>query len=241
MRGKYIKHKIEIHSKMVWKWIKTRPFYFKRYIDRRCIRNRDFSIISNNCWGGHAYRYFGREYSSPTVGLYFPAKDYIKFVYNLRYYLSLDLKFIPLEGSGHEETIRRSGKGTVPIGVLDDVQIVFLHYQTEKEAYEKWNRRKARINYKNIIIKFSDLGPASEEILQQFNELPFKNKFMIVNRKQKKYDSEVLWQGWVGPKGDAMDTDHFPGNLMLRRLLDRKPEEYPEAGYVQILGTSGEQ
>ena len=221
--------KIEKYKKT---WKKKR-FEKRRDRDRKKIKNRDFCIISNNCWGGHAYRYFDRSYSSPTVGLYFCASDYIKFVYNLRYYMSLDLKFIPLEGSGHETTIRKSGKGNVPIGVLDDIHIIFLHYKSEEEAYEKWNRRRERMNFDNIIIKFSNLGPASEEILQKFSELPFKNKFLIINRSKKnaKYSCEVEWKGKTGSNGDALDTEDFPGNLNLRKLLDLSPERYPEEGY----------
>ncbi|WP_113846262.1 DUF1919 domain-containing protein [Enterococcus durans] len=26
------------------------------------------AIISNNCWGGHVYRYFGMKYLSPAIG-----------------------------------------------------------------------------------------------------------------------------------------------------------------------------
>ena len=221
--------KIEKYKK---KW-KKRRFEARRERDRKKIKNRDFTIISNNCWGGHAYRYFDRSYSSPTVGLFFPYAHYVKFVYNLRYYMSLDLTFIPWEESPHAETIRKSGKGNVPIGVLDDIHIIFLHYKSEEEAYEKWNRRRERMNFDNIIIKFSNLGPASEEVLKKFSELPFKNKFLIINRKKKdaKYPCEVEWRGYVGPNGDALDTEDFPGNLNLRRLLDLPPERYPEEGY----------
>lgn len=35
------------------------------------LTRSDFSIISNNCWAGTVYRYFGLPYQSPTAGLYF--------------------------------------------------------------------------------------------------------------------------------------------------------------------------
>ena len=37
---------------------------------RSKLNNTDFSIISNNCWGGSVYRHYGIPYLSPTVGLY---------------------------------------------------------------------------------------------------------------------------------------------------------------------------
>lgn len=32
-----------------------------------------------------------------------------------------------------------------PIGRIKDVDIHFLHYENEEEAYEKWNKRKERM------------------------------------------------------------------------------------------------
>ena len=37
-----------------------------------------------------------------------------------------------------------------PIGILDDIEVIFLHYKSEDEAYQKWNRRKERIVWDNI-------------------------------------------------------------------------------------------
>ena len=50
---------------------------------RNKLNNTDFSIISNNCWGGSVYRRYGLQYKSPTIGLYFFAEEYIKFLMNL--------------------------------------------------------------------------------------------------------------------------------------------------------------
>ena len=47
---------------------------------RKKLNRADFTVISNNCWAGSVYRYFGLPYLSPTAGLYFFASDYIKFV-----------------------------------------------------------------------------------------------------------------------------------------------------------------
>lgn len=52
-------------------------------VRRSKIKNKDFTIISNNCWGGYVYRYYGLEYNSPTIGGYFFSEDYIKFLKNL--------------------------------------------------------------------------------------------------------------------------------------------------------------
>jgi uncharacterized protein (DUF1919 family) len=47
-------------------------------IRRQLLNDHSFSIISNNCWGGFVYQYFGLKYSSPFAGLFLFSKDYLK-------------------------------------------------------------------------------------------------------------------------------------------------------------------
>ena len=143
------------------------------------LKNRDFTIISNNCWGGHIYRYFGMKYLSPTIGLYFFADDYIKFVTNFEHYINCELTFIPRSKSKYYYNYKDKDK-YYPIGKLDDIEIVFLHYKSEEDAYQKWNRRKNRINYNNLIFKFNDMNLAKKEDILKFDALPYKNKICFV-------------------------------------------------------------
>ena len=64
----------------------TNPWFAS--VRRMKLNRADFTIISNNCWAGSVYRYFGLPYLSPTAGLYFFASDYIKFVSNLQHYVN---------------------------------------------------------------------------------------------------------------------------------------------------------
>lgn len=190
--------------------------------NRTCknIKYKDFTIISNNCWAGKAYQYLDLPYLSPTVGLYFFADDYLRFVSDLRYYIDLDLKFISAEQSKYAEILKKRNQTHVPIGILDDVEIVFLHYFSENEAKEKWDRRKKRINYDNLIIKFSNMNLCTEKHLQEFDSLPFLSKFMLNIRKKPKYASEIYWSGKKSQTEILNDTDPFPGNLKLTKLLN---------------------
>ena len=54
----------------------------KQFTSRRIkqLKQTDFTIISNNCWGGMIYESYGLSKQSPTVGMFFMAPDYIKFV-----------------------------------------------------------------------------------------------------------------------------------------------------------------
>lgn len=67
---------------------------YECYKRRKKIKYKDFSIISNNCWGGFVYQLFGLKYVTPTIGLFIVEKDYIKFCADLKGYLAKNLEFI---------------------------------------------------------------------------------------------------------------------------------------------------
>lgn len=205
-----------------WAWIKERPYCVRRAWVRRRIKSRDFTIISNNCWAGRVYQYLDMPYLSPTVGLYFFAEEYVKFVSDLRHYLETPLRFIPAEESKYRDMLKWWNHMEKPIGVLDDVEIVFLHYSNAEEAMEKWNRRVGRINYDHLIIKFSNMNMCTEEHIARFDQLPFERKFVLNNRKKPVYKSEVYWPGYDGKPGILMDTKPFPGKLNLVSLLQNR-------------------
>lgn len=154
---------------------------------KNLISPNDFSIISNNCWGGLVYQYFGLPYNSPTIGLFFMDDDYIKFLEKFDYYISQPLKFITIEESRYKQKLQSesTAKMSYPIALLDDVEIHFLHYKSTTEAKEKWNRRLKRINRNRILVKMSQRSLNSDDILDRFEALPFKNKICFTEHKRK--------------------------------------------------------
>ena len=205
-------------AKQSFQWLAGIPFRIRRYYNRKKIKSRDFTIISNNCWAGKLYQYLDMPYLSPTVGLYFFADDYLKFISNLEYYISLELSFISIQESRYKDVLLER-KRICPIGKLDDVEIVFLHYKSEQEAKEKWDRRKARINWDHLIIKFSKMNLCTEEHMRRFAELPYENKILLNNRKITVYPCEIYWSGSSNDREILLDTDPFPGNLRLHEIV----------------------
>lgn len=227
MKGSYARRKLN----SFWKWLCSRPYEIKRFFVKHSIKNKDFSIISNNCWAGRAYQYLDMPYLSPTAGLYFFAPDYIKFVSDLRKYLATPLRFINPEESKYYEELKKRNQLDKPIGIIDDVEIVFLHYKTKEEAKEKWNRRKERVNFDNIILKFSRMDLCTEKEIKKFDKLPIKNKFVLNNRLPLKYKSEIYWNEEWKEEGILRDTTPFPGNLKLNKILNVSPSKYPYDGF----------
>ena len=132
-------------------------------------------IFSNDCWGGQFYRCTGRAYNTPFVGLMLMAPCYLKLLEQPLYYLEQKLVFTNHSRYNNLQQLRE--KKPYPLGLLEDVEIHFLHYATTTEASEKWNRRKARVDWEHLYVKFAmDKDYADEHLLEDFERLPYKNK-----------------------------------------------------------------
>lgn len=218
MAFNYTRRKIKKLKKRI-----TECFYnIRRKLVKRLVKRRDFSIISNNCWAGRVYQYLDMPYLSPTAGLYFFAPEYLRFVSDLRYYLGCRLEFIKPEQSRYYELLKERNQLAVPVALLDDVEIVFLHYKTPEEAAEKWYRRAARVNYDNLILKLSRMNLCTEKEMAEFDALPYEHKILINNRRKKKYKSEYYYKKEDSDGDLNSDTDPFPGNISLVKMLNRR-------------------
>lgn len=175
--------------------IKVKHFYIHKTckIRREKINLSNFTIISNNCWGGLIYESYNLEKKSPTIGMFFMASDYIKFVNNIKEYLSYELKFIPPKESRWKEDLCYDKRfGSYPVAKLNDIEIFFLHYNSEEEAREKWKRRCKRINWDNLIIKFNDQNGCTKEDVINFLKLPYKNKLFFTCKNWNDSDKAII-------------------------------------------------
>ena len=142
--------------KKILKEIRLRINKFGSSYRRKKLKIKNLTIISNNCWAGIVSQYLGIKYYTPTIGLYFFSEEYIKFLERFDYYIKQKLEIIDTKDSKYyDEMIKKNHKNAI-VGKLDDVEIVFLHMKTGKEAIEKWNKRVKRINKGNIIFKFCE-------------------------------------------------------------------------------------
>ena len=170
----------ENKSKLLWtfKWNIANKIFAP--IRRTRLKNKDFTVICNNCFAAMAiYQRLGLRYNTPTVGLFFYAEDYIRFLEGFNEYVNEPLRF--KKESRHLRTqdfFRKFHK--YPIGVLgNDIEIHFNHYKNEEEAEEKWSRRIARINFENLFFVFSDRDEFQPQYLRRFEILPYENKIFF--------------------------------------------------------------
>lgn len=150
-------------------------------LDRLKYKNKDFVIISNNCWGAEIYKRLGLKYNTPFVGLFIHGPDYIKLLDNFEYYLKSELSFI-------EKSKWLDSSVSYPIGILKDIEIHFMHYKDKNEAIDKWRRRLDRMNKKDInnyYFKIDDRDLSNENIILKFHQLPYKNKISFSIKELK--------------------------------------------------------
>lgn len=124
-------------------------------------------------------------------------------------------------------SLPKKGEMSVPVGVIDDIEVIFLHYPTSEEAREKWIRRSARVNWDNLFIKFSQMNGCSQDMLQQFDDLPFANKICFTASLMPQLKCASFFKGFEdSSQGILNDTDRFDKSFNLIRWLNREPVPY---------------
>ena len=160
---------------LYWKQFQEEQQRKKIFRDRRKnIKNLNFGIVSNNCWGGEIYKYYDLPFSSPFIGLFMYPGCYLKLLEN---WTNIDLQNIKI-GHFSEQT---QSTFVYPVGVLEyGIEIHFLHYNSLEEAESKWKRRAKRLKetvpFDRIFVRFCDRDEAAEDHFHRFYNLPFRHK-----------------------------------------------------------------
>jgi uncharacterized protein (DUF1919 family) len=168
----------------VWEPVKVWRRQFAAQLMRRRVTNRDFTIISNDCWGGMAYEELGMRYDTPFVGLFLVLEDYMRLLRRLQFYCESKIEFAAQSRHGQINSWRETIRKQYPIGVLGgEVEVHFLHYASPDEAEAKWTRRAQRIHWDNLLVKtcWHD-DELMQQWLHEFDEMSFERKLAVVPR-----------------------------------------------------------
>ena len=152
------------------------------------LKNKNFTLIANNCNGSLICHDLGIRYNSPFVNLYLEPKEFIKYLSNMEYYNNCDIKFIKEKDRDY------------PVGILDDIKIYFVHYNTNKEAEEKWNERKSRINLENLFVLMAERDECTMEDLIAFDNLSYENKIVFTHLPYDNIKSSFYIKGFENDK-----------------------------------------
>lgn len=138
-------------------------YFFRRQrdlVNRNRLNVQGFTIISQNCTGGVIYHDLGLQFLSPTINLFFSPNDFCKFCLNLKYYISLQIK-------------EKESPKPYPVGMVGDIELNFMHYESFEEARQCWEKRKARINYDNLVVIGISSKDTPEEYYEEFEKIPY--------------------------------------------------------------------
>lgn len=179
-------------------WTKNREKV--NFAMRERLRTDEVSIISANCNGGIISHDLGLQFRSPTVNLFIPAEDYIKFCENLPYYLSID------------EMVECTDPAVTygvdyPVAYLGDILLYLVHYSSVEEAQRIWNQRKSRINWNNIAVMATDRDGMTDELKDRFEKLPYR-KVMFTHLPDEKHHSCFYISGYEKDDCVGIVTDH---------------------------------
>lgn len=171
---------------------------------RKSLQTKDFTLISQNCIGGVFYHDMGMQFTSPTINLYLSGKDFVAFVNNLNYYLSLKLRM-----TWGEE---------YPIGYLDDVVIFFMHYHTCREAEAAWEKRKERINWRKILVLCTDMENFTDEVYECWKQITYPKVLFTANRRYTDTPDTVFFPEYEknGKIPDLIpDREFYRGGMLM--------------------------
>ena len=160
------------------------------------------------------YHELGQKFLSPTINLWMYDKDFLKFVHNLKDYLSYDLRFV----DGIDDT---------PTAYLNDILIHFNHYHSNEEAKQKWDERKQRVNYDNLFIIMADQpdgGVITHEDMLSLKDIPCKGKVVL---SVKYYDDiDYIVHLPKDPEKDCVNMYMFDKSPILKRFRWEREWDY---------------
>ena len=96
--------------------------------------------------------------------------DFVKFCTNINYYLNVEMSQV-------EQTEKN-----YPVVRLDDITLYCVHYNSFEEVKQKWNERKKRICWDNVFFMMAMRDGATQQDVEAFDKLPYKNKVVFVNK-----------------------------------------------------------
>jgi uncharacterized protein (DUF1919 family) len=181
---------------------------FKKVFLRARVKRREFAIITNNCWGAHIFQALDLPYNSPFVGLFLTPTCYLRLLARFRYYLSQPLKFATRSSDDYINQLMKVLNKSWPIGVLGgDVEIQFLHYATEREAMEKWQRRLSRMpsGEDQLFFKFCDHDGCTQRQAQVFDALPLPHKVFFTANEMPGIKCAVFIPSKMSRVPDGLD------------------------------------
>ncbi len=176
--------------------------------NRKRLLNKNASIVSINCNGCTISHDLGLRFNTQFVNLWLYPKDFIKYCENFDYYNEQPMVFVKEAGVDY------------PVGLLDDIKIYFMHYLSEEEAYEKWEKRKKRIDKNNLFFMMTDQEGCTLEEIRRFDNLPYKNKVIFTHLPMEEINSSFYIRGFEN-ESSVGKLNGYTGKYSIKKYYDQ--------------------
>lgn len=149
-------------------------FTIERY---NALRSSNLSILSIDCFAGILYHSLGLPFLTPTINMFQKEKDFLKFLSAPRDYVDKELEF-----KGIESEPAPSLNVNYPVFALGDIILHMNHWGKlgPEIARQKWEERKIRINWDNLLIF---MKTQDRSMLERFAALPYEKKICLTSIK----------------------------------------------------------
>ena len=183
---------------------------------RQSIKNIDVSFLVPNCIGGIIFHDMGLRFLSPTVNLMMTQTDFFEFVMYLDDYLGGNFVFI------HDNDSECPCAELYPLNGRKYITVNFTHYRSEKEAIEKWNSRKKRINKNNLFVFLEERDGLTEKEIIKLAELSVKGIVVFTCNEYKDIPYTVYLPKYHnnGEVGNILKQNHFTGKREYEKYFD---------------------
>lgn len=103
-----------------------------------------------------------------------------------------------------------------------------MHYLSFDEAKTTWKKRVARINRNNLYVIFVQQNGCTEQILREFDDLPYKHKLALTAKPMPEIQCSYCISNTMQRNGDVIDLCMYEGKLTGKRWID----EYDYVGFL---------
>lgn len=148
---------------------------------------------------------------SPTINLFIRPEDYLRMLGDLRRYLT----DVPLTCD-----TEKSAKVGYPVGLLGDVRLWFVHYESFEQAREKWEERCKRVRWNRLYVMMVERDGCTEENIRAFDQLPYAHKVVFTAKERPDIQSAYYIPDTMEANGQVMDLCQYRGPLTGRRWID---------------------
>lgn len=208
--------KLESFKLSIRDFIRSKRLQWFRYR----LKNKDITIMCNNCNGTFIYNDLKLKFNSPTINLFISVDNFVKFMANLYYYLDQELKEFKDDSVNY------------PVGMLGDIRINFMHYESFENAKEKWIERCKRIDKSKIFVIMNETKDTTYEDLINFDKLPYEDKVVWTHKLYPEIKSSFYIKGFE-EKGSCDFLFEFMPNKTIRHI-----RYYEQFNYVKFFNRS---